>query len=224
MSSTAADVTKLISMIELHFPLKTFTDEATEQAWTASMIRFLAPYEPAVLARAAEEIIKTRDGSKRDTKFFPTPAEIIAVCNTLRNVAAAEGGGTPLLSYGNRDQSEFASWRGERADELIRTTELGAQAAREGWSLALWNFIRFGGLRRDKHGRRIHGAAPGAPRMPNAEEVAALRAEASAFNAAFMQCERGEGGVWNAALLNFGRTIKADRELLAREVLGDRRA
>lgn len=205
-------IAKFISVIDLHFPKPRFASEDVEDAWVTSMVKFLAPYDDVVLGRAAEHILKTRD-PRKDGKWFPVPSEIIAICDTFKVVCAVEKDGVqvPLLSHGQRDSSEWASWRGERADELIQATEVGRVAAKQGWVGALWSFIRFGGLKHDRWGRRTT-AQPDTPRLPTADEVAALKAEAKVFDEALDRCERGEAGAHSKVLAELGRQIRARRD------------
>lgn len=200
MSSTARDVTKMISAIELHFPMAKFVDETTEEAWTASMIKFLTPYDPHVLARAAEHILKTRD-PKRDGKWFPVPSEIIAVCDLMQRAIQLESA-PPLLAHGRKDQSEWAGWRAELADDLIKTP-LGHEAAKRGWIGALWSFCR-----------RF-------ARLPEAKELGAVKADAKVFDEALDACERGEAGPHSRTLAELGRSIKARRDAKASGLLED---
>ena len=192
-TSTARDVTKLISTIELHFPMSKFADETNEEAWTASMVRFLSPYSPDVLGRAAEHIIKTRD-PKRDGKWFPVPSEIIAACDLMRRAIQIEQ--TPLLTHGQRDQNLDAGWRVDLANDLVKTP-LGREAAKKGWIGALWAFCRR------------------AARLPEARELPAVKAEAQVFDEALDACERGEAGPMSRKLAELGRSIKDRRSDLA---------
>lgn len=202
MSSTAADVGKLISMVGLHFPPPRFPDEQTEAAWTASMVRFLAPYTPEVLAATAEHIIKTRDPSKQGMKWFPAPAEIIKIADLLRR--ASDTRETPLLTHGERDKSQFAGWRTDLANELVGTSEIGKEAARNGWVKSLWDWCRkFGALPRSQR------------------EVSEVKGEAAQFDAHMRTLRAGEGGAFNGALLKLGESLLQRRKELEQRVLGE---
>lgn len=198
--STSRDVGKLISMVGLHFPPPKFPDDQAEAAWSASMVRFLAPYSPEVLAKAAEHIIQTRDPTRHGQRWFPAPAEIIAVCNTMR--AVVDAGRTPLLTSGRRDPSEWAGWRRDLADELVRNSDLGREAARGGWVQALWDFCR----------RR--GALP-----RTQSELVEVRGHARDFDKALDVLRRGQGGAFNAPLLSLGEAMLDKRNERARKVL-----
>jgi len=214
----AKDVAKFIATIAPHFPkaLKA-GDEQAEAMWTTTLVGFLAPYPPDVLERAALHILRTRS-RKSDDKWFPEPSECIAVCD-LMVALPANGGAMPLLSSGERDRSEFASWRKELADELINS-EMGRVAAKQGWIGVLWGFVRFGGLKWDRWGRRVD-AKPDTPRLPTADEIAALKAQAKVFDEALEACERGEAGPYSRTLAELGRKMKARRAEKAAIAIGE---
>lgn len=197
-------VGKFIAVVSLHFPLPKFQSEDVESAWLASMIKFLGGYSDEVLSRTAEYIIQTRD-PKKDGKFFPVPAEIIRHADSLKVVIAAEKNqAPPLLSHGQKDQSPYAGWRSEEADRLIQT-EMGRQAAKEGWIGSLWHWCR----------KKLS-----LPRT--SAEVREIKSDAQVFNEALAKVEAGEGGVCNAALLKLGRTMQERRTEMAKSTEGSR--
>lgn len=194
--STAIEVGKLISVVGLHFPRPRFRDEIEEAAWTASVVRCLSPFAPEVLAKATEMIVRDRD-PKRDGKYFPVPAELIRACKEAQCLLSAAS--APLLSHDKRDQSPWAGWRSDLANELVRTP-MGQEAAKRGWIGALWDFCRR------------------TARLPQRHEIPDVAQDANAFDEALDVCERGEAGPMNKPLLELGRKIKARRNEMAREV------
>lgn len=182
-----SDVRKFILAVGVHFPPLAKGEEA--EVWVASMVHVLARMEPEVLAAAAKLIIETRS-PKTDGKWFPTPSECIAACNRARDrIAHERSAAAPMLSHGEGDKSPWATWRIERADEFIRTTALGKQAADEGWTLALHDFIR-------EH-----------VRLPSDSEVGDLKASAEGHKRLVGECERGEAGALSDPLARLGRSM-----------------
>lgn len=178
-------VAKFLAAVGEFFPPSSRDPEAAER-WAIALDRALCHVEPRTLARAAELIVTTRD-PKKDGRFFPLPSECIEACKRAGNeIKAAE---TPLIAHGHRDQSPWAGWRIDRADELIRTTAMGREAAAGGWTLALHDFIRAN------------------QRLPNDLEVGRVRASASETKELVEMCERGEAGPLSGPLARLGRTI-----------------
>lgn len=190
-------VVKFIAAIEVIFPRNRKQED--DEAWTVTMVKFLAPYPERVLSAAAEHILRTRDPRKDGQRWFPSPKECIEACDLIaRTIDVKE---TPLLSYGNRDPSPWAGWRLKLANDLMHT-EMGRQAAREGWNGALWNFARMEQrLPRDEH------------------EVRMVKGHAARFNAALKACEEGRGGEFGKALAGLGRSIRANHAAKAKEIL-----
>ena len=200
---SADPIAKFISVVDVHFPKPRFISEDIEDAWIASMVKFLAPYDAAVLNRAAEHILKTRD-PKKDGKWFPVPSEIIAVCDLMQRAIQLEAA-PPLLSHGRKDQSEWAGWRVELADDLIKT-QMGHEASKRGWIGSLWSFCR-----------RF-------ARLPDAREVSSVKADAAKFDEDLEMCERGEAGPNSKLLAELGRKMKARRDEKAAIAIGEGRA
>lgn len=185
-----------IANVAVHFPMPRFADELHEEVWIRSIEDTLRPYDATVLAKAADRIRRTRD-PKKDGRGFPVPSEIIAVCDTIQREQHAEA--APLLSHDKRDQSPWAGWRSDLANELVRTP-MGQEAAKRGWIGALWDFCRR------------------TARLPQRHEIPDVAQDANAFDEALDVCERGEAGPMNKPLLELGRKIKARRNEMAREV------
>lgn len=186
---------KFIAVVAVHFPLPKFPDDnSTEDAWMASWLSYLAPFSDKVLNEAAHEILRTRS-PKKDGRWFPAPSEVIEVCERIKR-AHQLAGNVPLLSHGRKDQSEWAGWRVELANDLVKSVP--PEAKKQSWIGSLWHFAR-------KFGR-----------LPKGPEVAAVEQEAKQFEAALAACEAGEAGDQSRALLQLGRALKARREVMAK--------
>lgn len=76
-------IMKFILLVEVHFPRPKFNgDERREAVWMRSMREILSEFEPDVLAKASETIIRTRD-PQRDGSMFPKPVECIDACRKI---------------------------------------------------------------------------------------------------------------------------------------------
>lgn len=84
MNKTA--VMKFIALVEVHFPRPKFSgDEAKETLWLRSMAEILGEFEPDVLMKAAEKIVRTRN-PQTESSMFPKPSECIAACHAVQKV------------------------------------------------------------------------------------------------------------------------------------------
>lgn len=85
-------IMKFILLVEVHFPRPKFNgDEKREALWMRSMREILSEYEPEVLAKAAENIVRTRDPRDNGGSMFPKPSECIAACrNVIRHIEMLE--------------------------------------------------------------------------------------------------------------------------------------
>lgn len=185
--ATDTEIKKFVMTVAVHFPVPARDDEA--EVWMASMTHMLRQADSDVLAAAALHILDTRK-PKVDGKWFPTPAECREACVAAKaKLEMAKRTDAPMISHGERDQSPWAGWRIDRADELIRTTAMGRQAAAEGWTLALHDFIRAN------------------QRLPNDHELGRVRASSAETREAVERCERGEAGALSGPLARLGRTI-----------------
>lgn len=130
-------VAQFISIVGLHFPRPKFNDdEVMEGAWMASMTKALSRYDDDVLGEAAQKILGTRI-PKKDGRFFPAPAECVAVCDDI--LYWRQKVQTPLLPAPNPD-----AWSNERlslAFDLCKSA-IGRRAAREGWVGSLFEHCR----------------------------------------------------------------------------------
>lgn len=182
-------VGQFIEVVGLHFPTPKFSDASEKGAWVASWVRLLGHYEPVVLAKAADTIIRTRD-RKKDGAFFPTPKEVIQVCeDAKRNLAIRS---MPLLA-GSRQPSGFDPSRHRLALDLMRT-QIGEDAAKAGW-----------------HGQ-LYAFAYAHARLPSPAEAATLRANAQAFDRDLAVAESGKLEFQSARLAKLGRHIRQRRD------------
>lgn len=198
--SVSTHVAKFIAAVSVHFPAAAKGDDG--DLWLRSMDRVLRGMEPEVLALAAEIIIETRDPSKPGGRFFPAPRECIAACNEARNrMTLAKP--RPLLAAPKGD--DMSEDRIKFANILVQT-EMGRQAAREGWVGTLWDFCR-------KQAR-----------LPTSEhEVAQCRRIAAEVDDLMAQIELGQfdaGALSVAVLKGCCRSIKAKREDIAGKAFG----
>lgn len=186
-------VAQFIEVVSRHFPPRRMSDEDTE-AWASSLNRIIRRVDAETLAVAAEIILETRDPSK-DGRMFPAPKECLAACEKARERIRLKRA-PPLLSHGRADTSQFATWRIELADELIRGS-MGQRAAQEGWGLALRDFCRREG------------------RLPNEGEARECRQSARAFDEALAACRAGDAGILSTPLARLGESMLEARDGLA---------
>ena len=186
-------VGSFITSVMMHFPFRHDSPEK-EAEWTASMVRNLRGYAGDVLKKAAQRIIDTRTDRR-----FPLPSECKNVCEDIHRVDKLTS--LPV----EPPPSKYAEWSESRiklADDLI-ASEIGRQAARDGWVLSLHDFVR----------QQM--------RLPSASEIGRVKAGARGFDEAYEICLRGEGGLCNAALVKLGEMMVARREKLRAQVLGE---
>ena len=200
MTSMSPHVAEFIATVITIFPAP--AAGAKEDAWVGLMERHLRHQPANVLARAAEIIVRTRDPRKRDERFFPSPVECTEYCDRAKRDL---GLSHKQLSFGERDQSEWAGWRRARANEFLRDTALGRQAASEGWAVAYHNFVR-----REQ-------------RQPSPAEAGRLRTDSKEIQALAKQCAEihkraavlnDSGAGLSGALSRFARTfIDLERQM-----------
>lgn len=197
--SISRHVDEFIALVGIHFPPPARDEKAA--LWELSMDKTLRHMPQDVLSKAAEIIIETRKPQK-DGKWFPTPSECIEACSKARRALETESPSAPLLSQGDRDKSPWASWRIDRADELLRTTSMGRQAASEGWALALHDYIRAN------------------QRLPSERDVVTLKAQSAEHRDLVEMCERREAGTLSGPLARLGRSILERGKDMAEFVAG----
>jgi hypothetical protein len=194
MSASAKAIKQFIAVVESFFPRPKFDgDETQEAAWMTILARVLSPFEDDELADGATRLVSTYEG-----KFFPKPVECTKACEKAREVKRLAQ--APLqLSTAQRDPSQFAGWRSQLADDLVKS-EMGRQAKREGWHGALHDFIRSQG------------------RLPTGEEISRCKGVAKGFDEALEIARRGEAGEMSHALAVLGTKILARRREIAEAI------
>lgn len=167
MSNNKA-VVAFADMVLQHFPPFRW-EEHQEKAWAETMVRELGGFSEAVIARASQEIIRTR--KKPQT---PLVSECIESCVSAKRWmdANANKGRLPIDGGGSSANLDWTADRLKLASELVNT-HLGRQAAKEGWVGALWSFAR-------KNSR-----------LPQqGKEVDECKRDASGFDEAYSLCVR----------------------------------
>lgn len=190
-------VAKFIGMIALCFPKPRFEDEGDEALWSGLMVSTLGAYSPAVLTKAAQTIVATRD-RKKDGAFFPVPSECIAACEKAKRALELETLGRTMLTV-DKEPSGFNPDRHKLALDMLGT-ELGIEAVRARWHGALYDFV-------------YRNA-----RMPKGTEIDAVKAASRAFFDEVAACERGERGELSPGLAKLGRGIAMRREKYAQSI------
>jgi hypothetical protein len=148
----------------------------------------LAGWDLRTLDEAADRLAKT-------CKFFPKPAEVIEVCEAI-----ASSRGQYSAPPSNPDWTADAF---KAANRLVHS-DMGRQAAREGWIGTLHDFCRIN------------------RRMPNGHEISHLKKEAKLFDEAYSQCCTGNGGTLGEALKKLGETFLERRNKLAAMAHGEK--
>lgn len=101
------------------------------ELYLAELGRHLRTYAAPELQRAADHLVRTHKGPAR----WPKPAECIDACNEAREAISqsARAVKPSLLDDWNT--------RASNAERLMMTTELGHEAAHDGWANGLRDFI-----------------------------------------------------------------------------------
>ena len=146
-------------------------DNADKATIYGAYARALSQYSDKVLQRAADGMLATRSQRK-----FPLLAECLEACRSAQDEIAGEA----KRENDNRRQSAKSNdpWSPERvhlADGMMRS-EIGREAAREGWIVSLHDFCREDG------------------RLPNKFEAERVRSAALARKAERERREREFGG------------------------------
>lgn len=142
-----------------------------------------------ILAEAANRLVKT-------SKWFPKAAEVIEVCESI-----AASRVVPDTKPGNLF---FTGEAFRTANRLIRS-EMGKEAARDGWIGQLHDFCRQKG------------------RLPKGFEISHLKSEAKLFDASYSEVCAGKGGTLGTALRKLGETFLEKRNDLAAIANGEDR-
>lgn len=184
-------ISKFITELALHFPPKHARPEL-ETAWLKSMAEALRGTSASVLEDAARRIIQTRKYTS-----FPLPAECRAACADAadRQRTRADASALPGFACGRSEGDGWTTERLKLAYDLIKT-QLGKQAAKEDWILAMWHFCRK------------------QQRLPAGHEIDRCKKEAREFDEAYTEALRGIGPC-SQAVVKLGDSMLAKRKELA---------
>ena len=130
-------ISNFLTTVVIHFPPK-FDSPGHEAEWLRSIATALQGFSATTLQRAAQRIINTRK-----YRSFPLVSEIVTVCDEIGHEDNLKN---PKFNHPAHDPANksWTAWTEERkqwANQLIQS-EIGRQAAREDWILALHDFIR----------------------------------------------------------------------------------
>lgn len=185
-------ISDFIGKLLIHYPVR-FDTEARQDEWIDSLTAAFRSYSADVLQRAAQRIVDTRTDRR-----FPLVAEIHKVCAQI-----IYDDGIKQQSLGVVQDPEkatpYSESRERWADTLVNG-ELGREAAREGWILALHDYAR-------EHGK-----------LPDRPGAARLKASVAGFE---RELDRCRGGGWELApfLVQLGTSMLERREKLTDMVL-----
>ena len=190
-------VANFIEQLLVHYPVKHDSEER-EDAWVNSMIGALKGYGANILQEVSHEIIRTRK-----YRNFPLLSEILDACDKVEKRREHERRAQTLPAMRPSAGDEWSTERVRLAYELCKGTQIGKEAARDGWVMSLWDFCR-------KHQRVPQGSA----------EQAACKRASQEFDEAYALAVRGAAGPLSMTLAKLGSSMLAKREKLAAEVLG----
>jgi hypothetical protein len=124
----------MIKKLATQFPLPKGAQDSIAE-WMRDYVEALEGYTDSLLSLAAKNIIKTRE-----SRSFPLVAECVKACrDTLEAMAE------PDLKKPVRDRHpEWSDERRRSADRLFACA-MGRDAVKEGWSWALWDWLRENG-------------------------------------------------------------------------------
>lgn len=129
------DALAFVGYLVKHF--KNFVKVGTkeDEDWTDSMIAVLKPYEGVVLAQACLIVLRTRT-----VKEFPLPAQITNICDAI----IRERNRPTLLAQEQEDYraNPFSDYRTDLVFDLLKGSEMGYAAAKEGWIGQLVHYVR----------------------------------------------------------------------------------
>lgn len=182
-------IEKFIAGMSLAFP-KRFADETEQIEWFQMWKQALERFDPWVVEAATVRIRESRT-----ERSFPLIAEVRKVCADVLN---DDRRSKPTLPTEPEKREPYAL-----ADSLVNS-EIGRQAAREGWILSLHDFCRTN------------------YRLPSGIEIDRCRRSAQDMDRAYVEAETGRAGELSRSLAGLGRTMLARRDALAARVLGDR--
>ena len=173
-ASTAA---KFVSRLTVHFPPPRFESAEQEAEWLRSIVESLKRYADDVLELACQQIIDTR-GAKAGEKWFPLPAEIRKVCDSVIHDRER-----PTLVAREEEDYRSNPWSDFRTDlvfDLLKGSAMGHQAAKEGWIGPLVHWVRMNA------------------ELPPASMIGTFKIKAQEFDETLMAVHRLEGFPKNA--------------------------
>jgi hypothetical protein len=176
------DTIEFMSLLISHFPVRHKTPEA-ETLWMQSYHRQLKGFTGATREKAANDILLAN--AKRpqaDRHRFPPLADCVKACTEARRWLNEQERGPELrveekAAWAQDSSARFSDWRERLADQLI-VGEMGRRADKEGWIMALHNFIR------------EHGRLP-KPGEITAEQIAGGRQFEATYKAAVLSRRQG---------------------------------
>lgn len=192
-----------------HFPPFRQWEDYQEKAWANTLAAELAGFSSEVLTHAKKQIIRTR---RPNMPRPPMVSECIDACLESRRLIEKDKLASQIPDLTPSASRDWSAERVKLAHDSIKT-DMGREAARDGWISTLWNFIR-------EH-----------QRMPKGHEIEACKRQAREFMDTYKLVLRGEcvdkEGVIQKlpkehaeVLQKLGSSMLAKREELAREVMG----
>lgn len=188
-------VLKFVDAVIQHFPPFRW-DEEQEKAWVNTMVRELGGFSDQVLDHAMTTMLRTRK-----VRQIPLVAECIDACVDARRWIEKDKIAGELPAFNPSAGADWTTERVKLAYDLCKGAAMGKEAAKDGWVLTLWNFVR------EKQ------------RLPKGSEIDACKRVAREFDETYAKCVKGgwpEAKKWEA----LGASMLAKREKLSREVMG----
>jgi hypothetical protein len=194
MTKAVAD---FIEALLVHYPVRHDTEER-EDAWVKSMIAALRDFDGDLLKEVANDIIRTRK-----YRNFPLLSEILDKCDDVqaRRQARMREATMPQLRMPTEASDEYSRERQKFAHDMKRS-ELGKQAAREGWILGYWDFCREN------------------LRAPAGREIDQCKRESEGIEEIYSRAMRGEAGPFSKAIAKWAGDILNKRMKWTQEALG----
>lgn len=203
MSKTAA-VKFAETILQLFPPFRWEPDQ--EDRWMEIMARETSGFSDRVLEQALSNIVRRKEHR------IPTVGECIEACCEAKRWLEQDKAAGELPDLHPSASRDWSTERRKLAHDSIQT-EMGREAARDGWIGSLWNFVRE------------------QQRLPKGQEVEGCKRQAKEFLETYEMVLRGEcvdkDGVVQklpkaeaAVLQKLGASMLARREEWASEVLG----
>jgi len=172
-------------------------DSDDPAAFLAEYARLLRNYTAKELDGAGDIVLR-----RNRYKTWPTVGECVNACEDVRD-AASVGAPPPGI------QDKYPEWSKEAVGKAYRliNSELGKQAAKDGWIMSLWDFCRKN------------------RRLPREGELGRLIGTSREFDNAYRQVCAGGGGALGSALERLGASMLEKRSKLSAiangETVGD---